>query len=161
MKTDFSINVLVNLGVTPEMGALLGTLLSHRPTVMPPLEEASDKQQESETTADAVQTVAVAAPEPTDEKTDEPAKEYTTVDVRAAMDKTRKRIEGENYKEQADSEGYKKWHRALSAWFKGEAVALGADKPSSLPDSKSREAFISRCNLVEAVGDKLEVQPPF
>ena len=40
MKTDFSINVQVNLGVTPEIVALVNAILSHRPTVAPNAEEA-------------------------------------------------------------------------------------------------------------------------
>lgn len=42
MKTDFSINVQVNLGVTPEIVALVNAILSHRPTVAPTAEEALD-----------------------------------------------------------------------------------------------------------------------
>lgn len=40
MKTDFSINVQVNLGVTPEIVALVKAILCHRPTVVPTAEEA-------------------------------------------------------------------------------------------------------------------------
>lgn len=40
MKTDFSINVQVNLGVTPEIVALVNAVLCHRPTVVPTAEEA-------------------------------------------------------------------------------------------------------------------------
>lgn len=40
MKTDFYINVQVNLGVTPEIVALVNAILSHRPTVAPTAEEA-------------------------------------------------------------------------------------------------------------------------
>lgn len=40
MKTDFSINVQVNLGVTPEIVALVNAILCHRPTVAPTTEEA-------------------------------------------------------------------------------------------------------------------------
>ena len=39
MKTDFSINVQVNLGVTPEIVALVNAILCHRPTVAPIPEE--------------------------------------------------------------------------------------------------------------------------
>lgn len=40
MKTDFSINVQVNLGVTPEIVALVNAILCHRPTVAATAEEA-------------------------------------------------------------------------------------------------------------------------
>lgn len=42
MKTNFSINVQVNLGVTPEIVALVNAILCHRPTVAPTAEEALD-----------------------------------------------------------------------------------------------------------------------
>lgn len=42
MKTDFSINVQVNLGVTPEIVALVNAILCHRPTVAPTAEGALD-----------------------------------------------------------------------------------------------------------------------
>lgn len=42
MKTDFSINVQVNFGVTPEIVALVNAILCHRPTVVPTAEEALD-----------------------------------------------------------------------------------------------------------------------
>lgn len=42
MKTDFSINVQVHLGVTPEIVALVNAILSHRPTIAPTAEEALD-----------------------------------------------------------------------------------------------------------------------
>lgn len=56
MKTDFSINVQVNLGVTPEIVALVNAVLCHRPTVVPTAEEALngngkvDNKQEDTTT---------------------------------------------------------------------------------------------------------------
>lgn len=40
MKTDFSINVQINLGVTPEIVTLVNAILCHRPTVAPTTEEA-------------------------------------------------------------------------------------------------------------------------
>ena len=88
-------------------------------------------------------------------------KEYTEVDVRAAMDRTRKRIEGEDYKENPDSEGYKKWHKTLTGWFKNTAAVLGAEKPSALPDSESRRKFIESCGAVQVKGDELVEDCPF
>jgi outer membrane biosynthesis protein TonB len=103
------------------------------------------------------------APEPQrePEPAQEGAKEYTEVDVRAAMDRTRKRIEGENYKEKTDSEGYKKWHRVLTGWFKNTAAMFGAEKPSALPDSESRAKFIACCDAVQVKGDELIEDCPF
>ena len=105
-----------------------------------------------------------AEPAPAEPAPAEPAeqnKEYTEVDVRAAMHKTRQRIEGENYKEQPDSEGYKKWHKVLTTWFKNTAAFCGAEKPSALPDSKSRYQFIRSCEGVKVVNDELVEECPF
>lgn len=105
-----------------------------------------------------------AEPAPAEPTPAEPAaqnKEYTEVDVRAAMHKTRQRIEGENYKEQPDSEGYKKWHKVLTTWFKNTAAFCGAEKPSALPDSKSRYQFIRSCEGVKVVNDELVEDCPF
>lgn len=97
------------------------------------------------------------------EPAEQPAqnKEYTEVDVRAAMHKLRQRIEGENYKEQPDSEGYKKWHKVLTGWFKNTAAVCGAEKPSALPDSNSRYRFIQCCENVKVVNDELVNDCPF
>ena len=105
-----------------------------------------------------------AEPAPAEPAPAEPAaqnKEYTEVDVRAAMHKTRQRIEGENYKEQPDSEGYKKWHKVLTGWFKNTAAFCGAEKPSALPDSNSRYQFIQCCEGVKVVNDELVEDCPF
>lgn len=88
-------------------------------------------------------------------------KEYTEVDVRAAMHRMRQRIEGENYKEQPDSEGYKKWHKVLTGWFKKTAAFCGAEKPSALPDSQSRYQFIQCCEHVKVENDELVENCPF
>ena len=88
-------------------------------------------------------------------------KEYTEVDVRAAMHKVRQRIEGENYKEQPDSEGYKRWHKVLTGWFKNTAAVCGAEKPSALPDSDSRSMFIQCCENVRVENDELVEDCPF
>ena len=77
------------------------------------------------------------------------------------MDEARKRIEGEDYKTNTESEGRKKWHRALTGWFKNTAALLGADKPSELPDSESRRQFIELCAKVKVENDELTTDLPF
>ena len=190
MKTDFSINVQVNLGVTPEIVALVNAILCHRPTVMPTAKEALngngqvDNKPEDTTPAQPTnkrsrkkkEEAAADKPEPTNEpagdeqqeaaaneadangeqvaeqeeaKAEEAApqdegqakaqaeqKPLTAEDVRAAMHKTRQRIEGEDYKENTNGDLYKKYHKPLTAQFKNIAALLGADKPSALPDCK-------------------------
>lgn len=204
MKTDFSINVQVNLGVTPEIVALVNAILCHRPTVVPTAEEALDgnsqvdNKPEDTTPAQPQQPTnkrgkkkkeeAVAdKPEPTkepagDEQQEAAANEadangeqvaeqeeaapqdegqaeaqaeqkpLTAEDVRAAMHKTRQRIEGEDYKENTNGDLYKKYHKPLTAQFKNIAALLGADKPSALPPDKIAN-FIEQCNGLQIMED--------
>lgn len=176
------INVQINIGVNDGLYCLLSSLLSlpqieapaaapaqrkpraakPQPVVEnPPVEEqpetAKTENEMPEPQPEAAAPVemppaAVAAPE---------AKNYTEVDVREAMDRTRKRIEGENYKEQTDSELYKKWHRRLTSFFKNTAALFGSDKPSTLPDSESRAKFIAHCDAVCVKDDELVENCPF
>lgn len=211
MKTDFSINVQVNLGVTPEIVALVNAILCHRPTVAPTAEEALngneqvDNKSEDTTPAQPQQPTnkrgrkkkeeaAADKPEPTKEpagdeqqeaaaneadangeqvaeqeeaKAEEAApqnegqakaqaeaeqKPLTAEDVRAAMHKTRQRIEGEDYKENTNGEAYKKYHKPLTAQFKNIAALLGAEKPSALPPDKIAN-FIEQCDELRVMDD--------
>lgn len=210
MKTDFSINVQVNLGVTPEIVALVNAILCHRPTVVPTNEEALDgnsqvdNKPEDTTPAQPQQPTnkrgrkkkeeAADKPEPTKEpagdeqqeaaaneadangeqvaeqeetKAEEAApqdegqakaqaeaeqKPLTAEDVRAAMHKTRQRIEGEDYKENTNGDLYKKYHKPLTAQFKNIAALLGADKPSALPSDKIAN-FIEQCDGLQIMED--------
>lgn len=208
MKTDFSINVQVNLGVTPEIVALVNAILSHRPTIAPTAEEALDGNgqvdNKPEDTTPAQPTnkrgrkkkedAAADKPEPTKEpagdeqqeaeaneadangeqvaeqeeaKAEEAApqnegqakaqaeaeqKPLTAEDVRAAMHKTRQRIEGEDYKENTNGDLYKKYHKPLTAQFKNIAALLGADKPSALPSDKIAN-FIEQCDGLQIMED--------
>lgn len=203
MKTDFSINVQVNLGVTPEIVALVNAILCHRPTVAPTAEEALDgngqvdNKQEDITPAQPQQPTnkrgrkkkeeaAADKPEPTKEpagdeqqeaaanqadanggqeeaKAEEAApqderqaeaeeKPLTAEDVRAAMHKTRQRIEGEDYKENTNGDLYKKYHKPLTATFKNIAALLGAEKPSALPSDKIA-SFMEQCDELHVMED--------
>lgn len=212
MKTDFSINVQVNLGVTPEIVALVNAILSHRPTIAPTAEEALDgngqvdNKPEDTTPAQPQQPTnkrgrkkkeeaAADKPEPTKEpagdeqqqeaaaneadangeqvaeqeeakaeeaapqnegqakaQTEAEQKPLTAEDVRAAMHKTRQRIEGEDYKENTNGEAYKKYHKPLTAQFKNIAALLGADKPSALPPDKIAN-FIEQCDGLQIMED--------
>lgn len=207
MKTDFSINVQVNLGVTPEIVALVNAILCHRPTVAPTAEEALDgngqvdNKPEDTTPAQPQQPTnkrgrkkkedaTADKPEPTKEpagdeqqeaaaneadtngeqvaeqeeaKAEEAApqderqaeaeeKPLTAEDVRAAMHKTRQRIEGEDYKENTNGDLYKKYHKPLTATFKNIAALLGAEKPSALPPDKIA-SFMEQCDELRVMED--------
>ena len=181
------INVQVNIGMDSALLSMLSGLVTTAQTAAPaaqqpqrkPKAEAKPKQvnqpaaqqpaaeaapaaqQPAAEAAPAAEETAPASGEAKPEPMPEKPKEYTEVDIRAAMDRTRKRIEGENYKEKPDSEGYKTWHKRLTAWFKNTATLCGAEKPSALPDSESRAKFIAACDAVEIKGDELTETCPF
>ena len=182
MKTDFSINVNVSIGVTSEVVQLVtailakqpaqivapGTVVSNEPQPEPqaaakktrkgkseaaaeaPANDAAGEQQEAETPTNQ--------PEPQPEAEAEANRELTEEDVREAMHKVRQRIEGENYKENTDSENYKKYHRVLTQTFKNISALLGSDKPSTLP-ADQRAAFINEINAL-VVNEKGEITKP-
>ena len=143
------INVNVQIGVTKELFGLLSAF-QHRsapavadaPAESKPDEAAEVEQPKPEPEAKKEE----AAPKAEAKKEAAPAKEYTEVDVRAAMERTRKRIEGDDYKENTNGEKYKKYHRQLTAEFKNIAALLGSEKPSALPSSELRETFCAQCD---------------
>lgn len=179
MKTDFSVHIHVDLGVTPELVALVNAVIGHRqmPTVEAPKPEPSASEQPeaaapakkrgrkaatAEAPAPEVEAPAEeAAPEPEPEaEAEAPAeaepKELTEQDIRDAMHRTRQRIEGENYKDETDGELYKKYHRQLTSWFKNTAALLGSDKPSALITEKGQDEarqFIEECDRLEVLED--------
>lgn len=208
MKTDFSINVQVNLGVTPELVSLVSAVLAHRPQKLegtlntqgaqlentpeeqkpeppqPKEQEAAasqapttkrgrkkkdpeppteQQQQEEETKPDskagseAGSEEEEAAANQADAMADggeqqEAAKPLTEEDVRAAMHRTRQRIEGEDYRDNVTGEQYQKYHKSLTAQFKNMAALLGADKPSALPEDQ-RATFIKQCDELKIMED--------
>lgn len=176
---DFTINVQVTpirvqLDVTPEMAELLTALLQSgltKKTVKPqtrkstvkgaePVKEEHEekpeapKTEQSETTKEAEPQKEGDTPkaEPSQTPPEGTSKQPTAEDVRAAMHRTRQRIEGEDYKDHTDSELYQKYHKELTRQFKNIAAELGADKPSALPEER-RESFIDRCDLLTVLED--------
>ncbi len=161
------LNVNVQVGITPEVASLLAGLLN---TGKAAIQAASEqpgaeaqapvakkprktKAQAAEQPAEAAQAAeaqdaAPAAEQPAEAaqaaEAEQPAADPTEEDVRAAMHRTRQRIEGEDYKENTDGELYKKFHKQLTGEFKRLAALLGADKPSAL-DADKRAQFIAAC----------------
>ena len=182
---SFKINIDVTIGATAELTQLLTAVLTGRDLALKdcetrgcttrtpiaaneaapvkllaeetqPADNVATSAANVETSADNVATSAEeAAPEQPTEKI------YTEVDVRDAMDRARRRIEGEDYKTNTTGELYTQWHRKLTAWFKQTAAAYGSDKPSTLPDSESRRKFIEECDLVHVSGSVLTTPLPF
>ena len=173
MKTDFSVTIQVNIGVTPEVVQLVTAILTKQApaneqenTAAAPGKGRGRKKSdpapapESQEPANGEGQQAdnqEAAPEPAPAN-QEPNKELTEEDVREAMNRARCRIEGEDWKDNTDGDLYKKYHRQLNATFKNISALLGADKPSALPADK-RADFIAECDLL-IVNDKGEISKP-
>lgn len=66
--------------------------------------------------------------------------------IREIMHRARQRFEGEDYKENAGSENYKKYHKPLSRIFIQIAVQLGYEKPSYIDTMEKAEAFRAMCD---------------
>ena len=163
------INVNVQIGVTKELFGLLSAF-QHRPAPAVAAAPAESKPGEAAAPAEVEQPKPEpeakkeeAAPKAEAKKEAAPAnKEYTEVDVRAAMERTRKRIEGDDYKENTNGEKYKKYHRQLTAKFKNIAALLGSEKPSALPSSELRETFCAQCDeLVIGEDGNITTNAPF
>ena len=185
MKTDFSINVSVSIGVTPEVTALVAAILTKKPTAT--VEVPASEQPSAEAPIDAAPAHAEPkrgrkaktqtaeepkAEEPAEEpakepKAEEPAAEAptegkapTAEDVRKAMDRARVRIEGEDWETNITSEGRTKYHKQLTATFKNISSLLGSDKPSTLPE-ENRRSFINQCDELVVENGEITTPLPF
>lgn len=142
------LNVKVEIGATKELLDTLQGLFALLPNHCPggPMTVTATEVQ----TAEQAQEPAKQAEEPA--KAEEPAAKAEapkapalpgSEECRKAMNGTRDKFEGEGWKDNTDSEGYKKYHKALTNWFKYLAGQCGApdQKPSSLT-ADQRATFI-------------------
>lgn len=84
----------------------------------------------------------------------------TVEDCRAALNRTRIRFEGEDY-ENKTSEGFKKYHKAITSQIKQIVMAVSggrADKIPSLPED-CRAAFIAECDAL-TLDENGNITPP-
>lgn len=174
---DFNLNVNVQIGVTPQLATFLTALLQSRaatPVQLPATETTPPEPAESDkprrTKADAPETAAPVTtteevPEAerqaeTPQKVEATQSEKTTGEmIREIMHRTRQRIEGEDYKENAESEAYKKYHRQLTNQFKQIALILGYEKPSYIDVPEKVEAFSAECDAL-IIDEKGFIAPP-
>ena len=157
MTPNFTIQINVQLDASDRLARLLagleGCSSNRHPAPTPEPEPAPGPVPEPTDEPDPV-----PAPEPVKE----PEKYPAEADVRDAIDRCRRRIEGEDYDTNAQSEGRKKYHNALAAWFRQTAELIGGiNKPSKLPPEK-REAFIKECERTVILEDgTIGITPAF
>lgn len=145
------LNVNVQVGITPEVASLLAGLLNTGKAAIQAASEQPGAEAQApvakkprKTKAQPAEAQEAEQPAEAAQEAEQPAEDPTEEDVRAAMHRTRQRIEGEDYKENTDGELYKKFHKQLTGEFKRLASLLGADKPSAL-DADKRAQFIAAC----------------
>lgn len=154
MTNGFQVNVQVMVDFSPAVINVLGALVSGQttaqatPTKVPV--QAQPKEQEVAST-DGGNADAKAKEAPKAVANANP----TAADIRAAMDKTRSRIEGEDWEMNKDSELRKKYHSQLTQSFKNLGAALGSEKPSTLTGNDAL-SFIEACDRI-IVNDKGEL----
>ena len=176
MTPNFTIQINVQLDASERLARLLTGLSIHaqddanprtktHPSTREKKEPLPEPEPEPEPTPEpepVPEPEATAEPEPSPEPPAKPAKELAEADVRDAIDRCRRRIEGEDYETNAKSEGRKKYHNALSTWFRQTAELIGGiNKPSKLPAEK-REAFIRECERAVILEDgTIGINPAF
>lgn len=168
------LKISIEIGVTPELRALAESLLGTRKAAPESVVVVKEVKQKAEPKAakqaekEAPKQEAKPQPQPQPRQEEQPKAQpqqeqkatYTEEDVREAMHKCRCRIEGEDYKENTSSEGYTKYHKNLTAYFKNMSARLGYDRPSELP-VELRKAFIDECADIIIGEDGLLRSTPF
>ena len=175
------LTIKIEIGVTPELKALAESLIGARKAM--PEGECERVQQKAKAEPKAAKKAVKEEPQPQPQPQPEPngvnqdapdaekpqpqpqpqqeqKATYTEEDVREAMHKCRCRIEGEDYKDNPQGEGYTKWHKNLTAFFKNMSARLGYDRPSELP-VELRKAFIDECADIIIGEDGLLTSVPF
>ena len=161
------INVKVTIGMENALLGVISKLMNREaaPEAVPapkPRKQARQVEQEPQSKPEVENPQAEAAAPQTEQPAAEPApaepaapaeqpaqnKEYTEVDVRAAMHKVRQRIEGENYKTNTTGERYLKYHKPMADTFIQLAMQYGASKPSAIDDPEKIKAFEAECEQI-------------
>lgn len=162
MTSNFTIQINVQLDASERLARLLTGLSTYAGGATNPRTKTHPSTQEEKEPLPEPEPTPEPEPAAEPEPAPGPAKELTEADVRDAIDRCRRRIEGEDYETNTNSEGRKKYHSALSTWFRQTAELIGGiNKPSKLPAEK-REAFIRECERAVILEDgTIGINPAF
>lgn len=154
------LNVNVKIGMTEQLAALIGAAIDavgNRQTLTV-AETKVDTPADIKSETDAGNAAAAAVVEKKEEKV---KKAMCAEDVRAAIDRARDRIEGDDWRTNRTSDRYKRYHKALNAVCCQISTAYGAAKPSGLAP-EYYEKFIADCDrIVIDDNGELTTPPPF
>lgn len=151
------LNINVKIGFTEQLAALVGAALGalvNREPITVATAELNTAEPPTEANVKADKAVAEV-------KADKTAKSLGAEDVRAAIDRARDRIEGEDWRTNRTSDRYKRYHKALNAVCCQISTAYGAAKPSGLAP-ENYEKFIADCDRITLDDNgELTTPPPF
>ena len=156
----------ITLSTPPDSGEITAEIIPDTPAES----KKSSRARRAKADQEVVETPALPE-DPTTVKADQTALEISpSADIssdksageiiREIMHRTRQRFEGEDYKENTESEAYKKYHRALTSQFKQIAVTLGYEKPSHIDDPEKIKAFAAECDALSVDEKGLIIPPP-
>lgn len=132
----------VEKAITKEIGARVREESGISVNVAPTAPQTEDVQQ-TDTTAPAPTEAPVAEEKP---KAKPLAARNIPEEVREIIHTTRQRFIGEDYKNQTDSDLYKKYYKALTTEIKKIASVIGYDKPSLIDNIDSLDKFRAMCD---------------
>ena len=147
-------------GIVKAVATEDGVTVNKKERIWPPVEETGEAAAKPQPTekdkAGGSSEAAEAAEEAEAEREDAIP---TVADMRAAVTRCRERIEGESWEDKT-SEGYKKWHKKVTAAIKGIVAVCGADKIPDIPE-ENRASFIKQVDGLGAEGDNVQPVLPF
>ena len=157
---------LTGLPVSKEVGIVKavateeGVTVNKKERIWPPVEDAAGKPLEAATSGAEGEGGATGQPagEAPPEAT-ETALVPTVSDMRAAVTRLRERIEGKDWEDKT-SEGYKLYHKKVTAAVKGIVAFCGADKIPGIPE-ENRAAFIQRVDDLTLIDGEVMPNVPF
>ena len=154
ITNGFQFNVRVMLDFSPAVVNVLGALVNGRPSIQAvptkmPVQAQAKEQEVASTDGGNADAKAKEAPKAVANANP------TSTDIRAAMDKTRSRIEGEDWETNKNGELRKKYHSQLTQRFKNLGATFGSEKPSTLTGNDAL-SFIEACSRI-FVNDKGEL----
>ena len=156
MKTD--LNITISVGLTNDLTGLITRLCdalegkTFKVENAQPTSTNTTQQITTEATEVENEKPSINTNDATSEKTKSKKEINAPEEARRIMHETRQRFEGEDYKNNTQSEEYKKYHIALNVEFIRIANVLGADKPSLLTAEKIY-GFQEACARLEILDD--------
>lgn len=141
MRTDFSINVQVNLGVTPELVQLVSAILAHKPTTVNSDELLLNAHAQVE---DKPEETAPAAPQPPKTKRGRKSKDEAQAQAQAAAD-----TKPEPTKETAGDEQQEAAANQADANDATDTQAAAEEQPKELTEEDVRAAMHSTRQRIE------------